>query len=94
MGKRDSQRRIKLCILNKIKENKDILFAKFSSTLDRQKKASKWHEITTYAQSLGAVDAARDATYLRDVWWPNARKATMVSSDLTYCYATALYYIY
>ena len=35
-GKRDKQRKLKLCVLERIKEKKAVLFAQFSSTLTKE----------------------------------------------------------
>jgi hypothetical protein len=35
MGKLDDQRKLKLCVLNKIKENKRVLFGAFCDTLSK-----------------------------------------------------------
>jgi hypothetical protein len=51
MGKRDDQGKLKLCILNKIKENKRVLFG-------------AWKEINDYALSLGLVPSNKEWTYM------------------------------
>jgi hypothetical protein len=79
MGKRDDQRKLKLCVLNKIKENKRVLFGAFCDTLSKADKCKAWKEINDYALSLGLVPANKEWTYIRDVWWPNVRKCCTVS---------------
>lgn len=71
MGKRDDKRKLKLCVLQKIRAQKAVLFGAFSSKLTKQNKAEAWQNINTFAQSLGVVDASREWSYVRDVWWPN-----------------------
>lgn len=79
MSKRVEQRKLKLCVLHKIKENKRMLFGAFSASLTKQNKMEIWKQVNSYAQSIGAIPQTKEWSYLRDVWWPNVRKATMVS---------------
>lgn len=49
-----------------IKEKKDVLFGKFTSELDKNRKTSAWKDALIKAQSLQIVASTRDWTYLRD----------------------------
>lgn len=60
MGKRKDQRKLKLCSLNKIKENKAVLFGQLNQKLTKQMKAHKWKEMNMYGQSTGAVDITKE----------------------------------
>ncbi|KAF2882182.1 hypothetical protein ILUMI_24008 [Ignelater luminosus] len=44
----------KITILTQIRENKEMLFGKFSEKLTKEDKDKKWEEITDAAKSLGA----------------------------------------
>ena len=81
MGKRENKRRLQLCVLEKVKRCKDILFGAFSEKLTKGDKNAAWKEILDYAQSLGLI-VGKDPQYMRDTWWPNIRKTTMVSVQL------------
>lgn len=78
-GKREEQRKLKLCVLEKIKRNKHIIFGQFSSTLTKYTKGKAWQEIGEYAKSIGVIPDGKQWTYIRDVWWPNVRKLSVVS---------------
>lgn len=45
----------KLSVLQKIKQEKSVLFGSFSNDLTKQKKCEKWKEVTDLAESLGLV---------------------------------------
>ena len=79
MGKRDEQRKLKMSVLARIKADKGILFGAFSQHVTKIAKIERWKLIYNHAQSLGLVPPTKDWTYVRDVWWPNVKKATMVS---------------
>lgn len=70
---------LKSAMLQKIKENKDILFGQFSDTLTKKDKSEGWKEMFEFAISIGAVKKERGWEYVRDTFWPNLRRATMVS---------------
>jgi hypothetical protein len=67
MGKLDDQRKLKICVLNKIKENKRVLFGASCDTLSKADKCKAWKEINGYALSLGLVPSNKEWTYIRDV---------------------------
>lgn len=79
MGKRDDKNKVKLCLLRKIKEKRKTLFGAFGSKLSKEEKINAWKEINVYGQSIGLVHENKAWTYIRDVWWPNVRKATTVN---------------
>ncbi|RXG56974.1 hypothetical protein Avbf_13001 [Armadillidium vulgare] len=81
MGKREDNRKLKLCILAKIKENKKILFGAFSDSISKKSKVEAWKQVTSYAHSLGGIPAEKDFTYVRDIWWPNIRKTAITRKD-------------
>ena len=60
--------------LQKIKENKDVLFGKFTSTITRNLKQAKWVEITKFAVSIGLVTSDKDYVFVRDNTLGNIRK--------------------
>lgn len=68
----------KLLLLKKIEENKNILFGAFNDKLTKQNKSDAWKEIFKLGQSCGAFNG-KEWSYIRDVFWPNIRKTTMVS---------------
>lgn len=70
----------KMQFLNKIKENKHILFGAFSEKLKKQNKVEKWKEMSLLAHSICLVPADKDWTYVRDTVWQNLKKTAMVSS--------------
>lgn len=69
--------------LNKLKDNKDILFGAFSDKLKKQDKVEKWKEMAVLAQSICLAPADKDWTYIRDTVWQNLKKTAMVSINLT-----------
>lgn len=79
MGKREENRKIKLCVLTKIKDKKKLLFGAFSNHITKDIKMNEWRSISDYAKSIGVIPQNKEWSYLRDVWWPNVRKLTTVS---------------
>lgn len=67
----------KITILNLIKEKKDILFGKFSSSLTHDIKTKTWIDINEKIKAVGIFN--KDWKYLRDTTWQNWRKRTIVS---------------
>ena len=77
-----TSREAKLTILNAIYNKKYVLFGKFSDKLTKTDEALAWQEgqeVHSIGKSVGAF-CEKDWIYIRDVFWPNARKVTMVSS--------------
>jgi len=70
----------KLAVLQKIKQEKSVLFGPFSNDLTKQKKCEKWKEVTDLAESLGLV-TGKQWQYFRDTLWSNWRKRTLVSKN-------------
>lgn len=77
-NKREDQRKLKLCVLDSIREQKDVLFGPFSTTLTKEMRNKAWIVIGEYAKSIGALPSGKEPLYVRDVWWPNVRKMSMV----------------
>uniref|UniRef100_A0A8D8SNL3 Regulatory protein zeste n=1 Tax=Cacopsylla melanoneura TaxID=428564 RepID=A0A8D8SNL3_9HEMI len=71
-------RQEKLLVLRKIEDHKVVLFGKFDNHLTRQDKKKTWKEIFLSCQALGLF-RGKEFTYLRDTFFPNLRKCTMVS---------------
>ncbi|XP_073958271.1 uncharacterized protein [Choristoneura fumiferana] len=65
----------KLTILNLIYDNKEILFGKFSNTLNHEIKVQKWKEITDQLTEINIFE--KDWKYLRDTTWQNWRKRSL-----------------
>lgn len=65
--------------LQKVLENKDVLFGKFTNEITRNTKQDKWTEMRNYAVSLGLITCDKDYSFVRDNTWGNIRKKTMVS---------------
>jgi len=70
-----------VAILQKIKEEKDILFGAFSNKQMKEDKTKKWQKVTELAQSLD-IAAGKNWQYERDTVWGNWRKRTMVRKVL------------
>jgi hypothetical protein len=69
----------KLFISQEIEKRKGVLFGAFSESLKKQDKVAMWQEVYEVGKSCGAFDG-KEWTYIRDVFWPNVRKTTMVST--------------
>lgn len=78
VNRRADLRKLKLCVLDTIRENKDVLFGQFSATLTKEMRNKAWTNIGEYAKSIGALASDKEPLYIRDVWWPNVRKTSMV----------------
>lgn len=70
----------KITVLGMIRESKDILFGKFTSKLTKSDKVAEWKKITDTCQALGLVPTNKDYGYVRDTFWPNLKKTTVVSA--------------
>lgn len=68
----------KISILNLIREEKDVLFGRFTSQLTHEQKVGTWKRVAEKATAIGAF--SRDWKYLRDTTWQNWRKRTIVST--------------
>ncbi len=71
----------KIDILNKILEKKEILFGDLDldKGITREARAEEWKKIFVYAQAQNYIwTMGKDWSYLRDDWWPNQKKATLV----------------
>lgn len=69
-----------LSFLQKLKEKKEVLFGKFSDTLNRGVKQEEWEEVRKFCIAIGLVTVDKDFSYVRNNTWGNLRKKTMVSS--------------
>uniref|UniRef100_A0A8D9A7B9 Regulatory protein zeste n=1 Tax=Cacopsylla melanoneura TaxID=428564 RepID=A0A8D9A7B9_9HEMI len=70
----------KLSVLEKIKEMKHILFGPFSDKVTKVLKSRTWREIFIEFQSYPMCQN-RNFSYLRDTFWPNARKTTLMKAE-------------
>lgn len=70
----------KISILKKMREKKNVLFSQFSAEVTKSDKAREWQEICNFAKSISVVKPEKGWEYIRDVFWPNIRKGTMVSN--------------
>jgi len=70
----------RISLLKLIRDNRDTLFGRFSSTLPHEIKENKWKEGVATAHALGLVSLDRDWKFVRDTTWMNWRKRTMVRS--------------
>ena len=70
--------------LELIRDGKEILFGKFLPQLTAEMKTKAWAEIWEHCRSMWfsfAKDSKRGIVYLRDVWWQNLRKTTVVGEN-------------
>lgn len=71
----------KISILKKMREKRMCyLFSQFSAEVTKSDKAREWQEICNFAKSISVVKPEKGWEYIRDVFWPNIRKGTMVSN--------------
>ena len=76
-----SQFQAKCTILTMIRDNKELLFGKFSNTVSHAVKEEKWEEILSSAIAMNLVGSDKKCSDLRNVTWQNWRRSTMVSND-------------
>lgn len=74
----------KITILNLIRDNKDVLFGKFTNVLTHEVKVEKWKDIAEKVKASGIY--SKDWKYLRDTTWQNWRKRTIVSTNMKIIY--------
>ena len=61
-----------------VRDNKQILFGKFTATLTHKKKLEKWEEIRIEMVNKGFHALAnRSSDYCRDTTWQNIKRTTM-----------------
>lgn len=70
----------KKLLLQRLIENKELLFNKFddSKGITKEKRKAKWKEIHEEMAALG-YPVGRDGDYLRDTTFSNLKKRTLVS---------------
>lgn len=73
-----SKRDKKIMILNIIKEKKELLFGKTSNILTKKDKVNEWQNIYFKCLALGLAKEGKDYTYVRDVFWPNVKRTSLV----------------
>lgn len=74
----------KIAILNVIRDNKDVLFGKFTNVLTHEVKVEKWKDIAEKVKASGIY--CKEWKYLRDTTWQNWRKRTIVSTNMKIIY--------
>ena len=72
----------KLEVLNLINSHKDVLFGKFSDSVNAVDKFAKWNEVAVKAREVEVIKATQSGQHLREVTWQNWRKRAMVSSSI------------
>jgi hypothetical protein len=82
MPKIVNSEKLKVLLLTKIEEKKDILFGKFSDCLTKNDRCKAWQEVYEFGKSIG-YGFSSDSTYayVRDTVWPNIRKASVAKRD-------------
>ena len=61
-----------------VRDNKQILFGKFTAKLTHKNKLDKWEEIRVQMVNKGFTALAnRSSDYCRDITWQNIRRGTM-----------------
>lgn len=67
-------------LLQRINENKDVLFGAFDESTSRDEKRKVWESIFDSAIKTGLpFPKEANYAYLRDTFWPNTKRATLVS---------------
>lgn len=67
----------KIAVLQKIRQEKDILFTPLSDKLTKEMKHNSWKGIGELAESLGII-RGKPWQYMRDTLWANWKKRSMV----------------
>jgi len=68
----------RIFILERIRDQKHILFGRFTDSLKKHDKEQAWNKIAQDAISLGHFPHNRHGGYLRDTTWQNWRKRFVV----------------
>lgn len=68
----------KLTVLAEIRDKRDVLFGSFSDKLSKADKVEAWKTILRKCQSLGLVGPEKEYQYIRDTYWSNIKRATLV----------------
>lgn len=69
----------KIFILEKINERKKVLFGSFNGSVSLSDKKRCWQEIYDAGASIGIPFPPKTSyQHIRDVFWPNQRRTTMV----------------
>lgn len=61
----------KMAILREIRDANTLLLGALSDKLTKENETEKWKQTLQECQSLGAVPANKDYTYVRDTFWSN-----------------------
>lgn len=77
-----TRKQSKLEVLNLINSHKELLFGKFSDTLESQDKIACWDEIAAKAKDVGLLKPTQGGKHFREVTWQNWRKRAVVSEML------------
>ncbi|CAG7733861.1 unnamed protein product [Allacma fusca] len=81
VGKRAENDTHKLTILTMIREQKEVLFGKFSSDMENQNKEKAWNEVLLKSQSIGICNGNRDWKFLRDKMYGVWKSRTLEKRD-------------
>ena len=82
MSTKESKNAKKIIILQKIRDFKKILFGVFSPELTKQTKTEEWKKIDSFdALSTVVISQEKDFVYVRDTYWPNIKRTTIVSNN-------------
>ncbi|XP_004521011.1 uncharacterized protein LOC101461666 [Ceratitis capitata] len=79
--KKDDILEKKLQFIQKVYENREILFGAYSDKIIRSVKIEKWKELAELAKTLCLMRAHKNHTYCRDTLWQNMKKAALAKVE-------------
>uniref|UniRef100_A0A915L8W4 Regulatory protein zeste n=1 Tax=Romanomermis culicivorax TaxID=13658 RepID=A0A915L8W4_ROMCU len=71
----------KLLILQQIYDRKNILFAKFDEKVTADDQQKNWQHVKDFIDSLGVTMVNKQWDYVRDAWWQNIKRVTILKID-------------
>lgn len=78
MAHRATIKELKRIFVQKVLEEKEYLFGKFSNKLNAKMKDNKWEEIRLYGVEIGILSLTdKDSDYVRKSYWQNIRRTTL-----------------